>query len=170
MFWSDWGVTAKIERSTLLGESRKTIVSGGLVWPNDIAIDYKKKKLFWTEAKLDKIECSDYNGNNRLVIYQRRGIHPFGIVVLGSFLYWTDWKTGLHIMNLTNNGSVTSRTLPGPQSSLFGLARITGNLSKFIVFEFHSFMFMVLANHYFILFINLTKMFILISQKALHAI
>ena len=163
MFWSDWGVTAKIERSTLGGESRKTIVSGRLVRPNGIAIDYKNKKLFWTEAKLDKIECSDYNGSNRLVIFQQSGIEPFGIVVLGSFLYWTDWKTGLHIMNLTNNGSVTSRTLPGPQSKLFGLARITGNLSKFISFEFHSFMFMVLANHYFILSIWIT-------QVALHAI
>lgn len=112
MFWTDWGRKAKIERSTLSGESRKIIVFRGLVWPNGIAIDRKNKKLIWAEAKLDKIETSDYNGNNRQVLYMHRGIHPFGIVIRGTFLHWTDWIYGLQTMNISDRGSVISHRLP----------------------------------------------------------
>ena len=51
------------------GESRLPVVSTSLRWPNGIAIDYSKQKLYWTDAGLDKIERSNLDGTNREVNY-----------------------------------------------------------------------------------------------------
>lgn len=58
MYWTDWGKTAKIERASLDGAQRKTIISGGLIWPNGLVIDEEHSVLYWADAKLDKIETS----------------------------------------------------------------------------------------------------------------
>ncbi|KAG1706633.1 Low-density lipoprotein receptor-related protein 4 [Nymphon striatum] len=92
MFWSDWGENPKIERSFLDGSNRKIIVSSNLAWPNDLSIDYKMKKLYWADAKLDKIEYSDFNGKNRRIVLTSLP-HPFGLTMDDSHIYWTDWKT-----------------------------------------------------------------------------
>ena len=44
MFWTDWGVPAKIERAGMDGSNRITIVSKDLKWPNGIAIDYTTQR------------------------------------------------------------------------------------------------------------------------------
>lgn len=59
MYWTDWGKTAKIERASMDGTNRKTIITGELVWPNGLVIDEERKILYWADAKLDKIETSD---------------------------------------------------------------------------------------------------------------
>ena len=59
MYWSDWGKAAKIERALMDGTQRKTIISGGLVWPNGLTIDEVQGVLYWADAKEDKIETSD---------------------------------------------------------------------------------------------------------------
>ena len=135
LFWTDWGRIAKIERSTLNGGSRTTVVSGNLVWPNGIAIDYNSRMLVWVDAKLDKIETSDYNGNNRRVLHQQAGIHPFGVVVKRPFIYWTDWHRGLQQLDLSNNGTVSGHKLPGgtPFGISFLIAPTKNERKSFIV-------------------------------------
>jgi len=59
MYWTDWGVTPKIERASLDGSNRGTIVWGQLKWPNGLVIDKASQRLFWADAGLDKIETSD---------------------------------------------------------------------------------------------------------------
>ena len=79
--------------------------------------------LVWADAKLDKIETSDYNGNNRRVLHQQAGIHPFGVVVKRPFIYWTDWRKGLQQLDLSNNGTLTNfRLLDG---NPFGMSLLT---------------------------------------------
>ena len=68
MYWTDWGSTAKIERSSMSGDSRSAIVTSNLQWPNGIAIDSSQKKLYWTDAGYDKIERSNLDGLAREVI------------------------------------------------------------------------------------------------------
>lgn len=110
MFWSDWGNQAKIEVAHMDGENRyysldvlkmaiskpfyfrKTLISKKLEWPNGLAIDRPTNRLYWNDAKLSTIESSDLNGKDRKLIINNVP-HPYGLVVVGSHVYWTDWQT-----------------------------------------------------------------------------
>ncbi|CAB0016513.1 unnamed protein product, partial [Nesidiocoris tenuis] len=57
MFWSDWfEPRPKIEKSSLDGSSRTLLVKDHLGWPNNLALDIPAKKVYWCDAKTDKIE------------------------------------------------------------------------------------------------------------------
>lgn len=92
MFWSDWGKQAKIESAHMDGSNRKTLISDRLVWPNGLAIDRPAQRLYWNDGKLSTIESSDLDGKNRKVIITKAP-HPYGLVVVGNHIYWTDWET-----------------------------------------------------------------------------
>lgn len=49
LFWTDW-THPKIERSTMAGNLRKTIVKTDLGWPNGLSIDYDEDMIYWADA------------------------------------------------------------------------------------------------------------------------
>ena len=64
LYWTDWGSISKIERVQLddglsVAGNRRVIVGNGLEWPNGLAADAPNDRLYWADAKLDKIETSD---------------------------------------------------------------------------------------------------------------
>lgn len=61
MFWTDWGAVPKIERAALDGSMRRVVVNTDLGWPNGVVVDADLKKIYWCDAKMDKIEVK----NNR---------------------------------------------------------------------------------------------------------
>ena len=63
MYWTDWGSPPKIERASLDGDRRQTIVEGELKWPNGLVIDSASRRLYWADAALDKIEMSNLQVN-----------------------------------------------------------------------------------------------------------
>lgn len=56
MYWTDWGEHPKIERANLDGMDRVVLLNSSLGWPNGLALDYAAGKLYWGDAKTDKIE------------------------------------------------------------------------------------------------------------------
>lgn len=56
MYWTDWGEVPKIERADLDGMERVVMVNTSLGWPNGLALDYEDRKIYWGDAKTDKIE------------------------------------------------------------------------------------------------------------------
>ena len=58
MYWTDWGENPKIERATLDGSERLVLLNSSLGWPNGLALDHAAGKLYWGDAKTDKIEVS----------------------------------------------------------------------------------------------------------------
>lgn len=62
--------------------------------PNALTIDYENHKIYWADARLDKIERVDYDGRNRVVLTHSLPIHPFAMAVYGDMLFWTDWVLG----------------------------------------------------------------------------
>lgn len=56
MYWTDWGEVPKIERADLDGMERVVMVNTSLGWPNGLALDYTDRKIYWGDAKTDKIE------------------------------------------------------------------------------------------------------------------
>ena len=94
MYWTDWGANPKIEQADMDGSARQTIVTGNLLWPNGLTIDQATNRLFWADAKLDKIESSDLAGGNRQhMMSSSSNIHPFGLTLHQDMLYWADWNT-----------------------------------------------------------------------------
>ncbi len=60
MYWTDWGEVPKIERADLDGMERVVMVNTSLGWPNGLALDYDERKIYWGDAKTDKIEVGVY--------------------------------------------------------------------------------------------------------------
>lgn len=59
--------------------------------PNAITLDHGAQKLYWGDARLDKIERAEYDGTNRIVLSKATPQHPFDMAVYGEFIFWTDW-------------------------------------------------------------------------------
>ncbi|CAB1312135.1 unnamed protein product, partial [Coregonus sp. 'balchen'] len=92
LYWTDWGIPAKIERATLGGNFRVPIINTSLSQPNGLSIDYEERMLYWADASLDKIERSTLTGESRQVIM--RGVqYPYAMTVFQQDIYWTDWTT-----------------------------------------------------------------------------
>ena len=106
MYWSDWGSSPKIEQANMDSSARKTLVSSGLVWVNSLSLDYQNKLLYWCDAKLDKIERVDFQGNNRVLILDLSldNLHPFGLALFGEVFYWSDWYSrNVYRYNMTSS-------------------------------------------------------------------
>uniref|UniRef100_A0A3Q1HBP6 EGF-like domain-containing protein n=1 Tax=Acanthochromis polyacanthus TaxID=80966 RepID=A0A3Q1HBP6_9TELE len=89
LYWTDWGSPAKIERATLSGNFQTTIISGNLVSPNGLTLDYEERMLYWADSSLC-IERSTLTGENRQVIVH--GVtYPFAMTVFQQDIFWTDW-------------------------------------------------------------------------------
>jgi len=96
MFWTDWGVEGKIERAGMDGSQRKVIIPPGVVrWPNGLSLDLVMEKLYWVDAKLHVIGCSNLDGSNIRTILSSLDYlrHPFSISVFGGLMYWSEWDT-----------------------------------------------------------------------------
>lgn len=68
------------------------MIKENLQWPNGLAIDRPQGRIYWNDAKLKTIESSDFNGKDRKLIIKDVP-HPYGLVVVGNHMYWTDWQT-----------------------------------------------------------------------------
>lgn len=106
LFFSDWG-TSRIERTYLDGDNRERIVETNLGWPN--ALSAYDKRVYWTDAKLKRIESCSYEGNHRKIITQNLE-HPYGLAVTDNNIYYSDWKTMcLHSINRRNSSTQVVR-------------------------------------------------------------
>lgn len=86
LYWSDWGQTPCIERAYLDGSQRKVIVFQDVGFPNGITIDYKERRLYWTDALRHRIDTSDLNGQHRVQLIPEAK-NPFGMTQVAFFLF-----------------------------------------------------------------------------------
>ncbi|XP_076472712.1 low-density lipoprotein receptor-related protein 6-like [Babylonia areolata] len=92
MFWTDWGMTKKIEKANYDGSNRTTLVNTGLYYPNGLALDLPNNHLYWVDAGTDRVERCDLDGGNRKVMLQLGSSHHFfGLAREHQHLYMTDW-------------------------------------------------------------------------------
>lgn len=92
IYWVNRVVPPTIEEAALDGSRRITLISGNLVRPGPITLDIVEETLYWTDSRLQRIECYDLSyGTRRLLVDGDIG-NPKGITVLGDFLYWVDKK------------------------------------------------------------------------------
>ena len=112
MYWSDWGINARIERASMDGSNRMVLHGTRLVWPNALSIDLISERLYWADAKLRVIEVSHLDGSHRQVVAEGL-MHPFAMTLFGEYLYYTDWQFGgvLRVNKLSGNTSNNTKVL-----------------------------------------------------------
>ena len=94
LYWTDVGKNPKIEQAAMDGTARRVIVNENLGAPNGLTMDHSSNRLYWIDAKLDRIEEFDLNNRNRRVIlYFTTDVSPFGLTMNNDWLYWSEWKT-----------------------------------------------------------------------------
>lgn len=92
VYWTNWNSNAaSIQRAYITGFGMESIITTEIRMPNALTIDYDNHKIYWADARLDKIERADYDGRNRVVLTHSMPIHPFAMAVYGDMLFWTDW-------------------------------------------------------------------------------
>ena len=109
------GTISKIEKASLSGNQRVTVVTTYLYLPNGIELDKGNKRIFWVDAGYDRVETVDYNGNNRKILFQLRGLHPYGVALVAPFLFFTDWITyhEVHKLDATTGKVLRSYSING---------------------------------------------------------
>lgn len=115
MYWTDWGENAKLERSGMDGSDRTVLINNNLGWPNGLTVDKASSQLLWADAHTERIEAADLNGANRHTLVSPVQ-HPYGLTLLDSYIYWTDWQTrSIHRAdkNTGSNVILVRSNLPG---------------------------------------------------------
>ena len=107
LFWTDWGENPRIERASLDGTGRKTIISTKIFWANGITIDIPSRKLYFADSKLDYIDYCDYDGNNRKQVLSHNHylLHPHSLTIFEDTLYWTDRQLNRVLSCHKHNGT-----------------------------------------------------------------
>ena len=137
MFWTDWAENAKIERSFMDGNDRRTLISSSLSQPNGITIDYYSQKIYWSDSDLDKIEYSNYDGSGRTALEtMESGLnYPFSLTVANNLLFWTDLTTNkvyvTHKVHGSDTGNGYFATLALFPSSPYGIEAILSSRQKY---------------------------------------
>ena len=125
MIWTDWGEN-KIEYARLDGSGRHDLVKTNVGYPNGVSYDFASGRVYWCDAKTDKIEFVDLLPNENGVrargeVPIKKGgiVHPFGITVFNDYIYWTDWGKRAILRTDTNGTEIV--TMRSPHLSLMGL-------------------------------------------------
>ena len=91
MFWSVWEDPASIWSGSMDGLNGRTLHTE-LYQPTSLTADIEAQKIYWTAGKMGKIESSDYNGNNRITLYENPNSYFFGIAQDDYLLFFGDWR------------------------------------------------------------------------------
>ncbi|RWS10846.1 low-density lipoprotein receptor-related protein 4-like protein [Dinothrombium tinctorium] len=122
MYWSDWGKAPGIYESGMDGSIFKKIVSKNIIWPNGITIDATTRRLYWSDAKLYRIEYLDLFTKKRKVLLEAATVfHPYSMTVFEDELYWTDFVTySLDVCN-KNTGKNQTTLLRNHENYILGI-------------------------------------------------
>ena len=71
LFWSisNNNGYGRIERSFLDGSGRQTILKKGIIYPNDLSIDYMNKRILFVDVRARVIESANFDGNARRTLF-----------------------------------------------------------------------------------------------------
>lgn len=92
VFWVNWNSKRpSIQRAHTSGWKIESIIDDNITMPNAITIDHEMQRIYWVDARQDKIERCDLDGKERHVVLKGTPQHPFAIAVYQDYIFWTDW-------------------------------------------------------------------------------
>lgn len=126
MFWTNWGVSPKIERASMDGSDRTVLYHVSQTLPTGITIDYQTEKIYWTDMYWGTIECSNLDGSGGILLLAGN-IIPFSLTINDNMVFWSDWNSfGIHATHkiASTGGSVQYRSSRG---RLWGIEAVNPN-------------------------------------------
>ncbi|XP_071101709.1 prolow-density lipoprotein receptor-related protein 1-like isoform X1 [Haliotis cracherodii] len=128
LFWTNWNdQKPSIQSAFLTGYKPKSIITEDVRTPNGLTVDHRAQKLYWTDARLDKIERCEFDGSNRVIIVTKIPQHSFGIAVYGDFIYWTDWMLRAVLRANKYTGSGLTWLRKGIKRQPMGIMAVTND-------------------------------------------
>uniref|UniRef100_A0A8C4SRN2 Nidogen 2 n=1 Tax=Erpetoichthys calabaricus TaxID=27687 RepID=A0A8C4SRN2_ERPCA len=94
VYWTDVAGRTISKASLQAGSEPEIIINSGLLSPEGLAVDHVRRKMFWVDSGMDKIETARLDGTERRVLFDTDLVNPRAIVVDShrGNLYWTDWN------------------------------------------------------------------------------
>ncbi|XP_041126916.1 low-density lipoprotein receptor-related protein 2-like [Polyodon spathula] len=92
MYWSEIGGEPQIERAGMDGSSRKTLITKGLGWPINLALDLLSERIFWADDKFRCIGSANLDGTDIKLFQLLETPSPFSLSVFEDAIYWSDTK------------------------------------------------------------------------------
>ncbi|KAK7136165.1 hypothetical protein R3I94_014727 [Phoxinus phoxinus] len=95
LFWAESGASPRIERVSLDGTSRISLINSSIRSPVAISIDLPRGLLYWADSGLRTISRVAFDGQHRKMVVESNGYldQPFGLAVFESRVYWSDQFT-----------------------------------------------------------------------------
>ncbi|XP_050419520.1 low-density lipoprotein receptor-related protein 2 [Patella vulgata] len=116
IFFSDWlrnsMQNAYIARAYGDGSNVTKIREHQLGWPNGLCIDFEADRLYWVDAYFDRIQSTDFDGENLKTLGNHAITHPFGIALYKDDIYFTDWRMEA-ILKINKNGGKQTKLRSG---------------------------------------------------------
>ena len=110
MYWTVFGgAINRIERASMNGTSRTVIHGTNLMLPSGITLDYDTQTLYWVDWGYKKLEKSNADGSNRMVLTAVNIQCPFAIAVFNQRVYWGEFCQNVIFtisLNSPNNVSI----------------------------------------------------------------
>ncbi|XP_022793554.1 E-selectin-like isoform X2 [Stylophora pistillata] len=105
-----WETDTEIEKSALNGTQRVVMVRKMTNCPRGITLDRQRKLVFWVEDCGNRIDSSDYNGNNRKLLIQigDASDYFYGVVFTASSLFVGGYRSGTIFKVNTASGAVVN--------------------------------------------------------------
>ena len=89
LFWSDWGSNPHIGSAGMDGSKRTNIITTEIVWPNGLVVDETIQRIYWGDAKLNRIESSRIDGSDRKIL-PVKVTHPYALDIFENTIFWCD--------------------------------------------------------------------------------
>ncbi|KAK5847688.1 hypothetical protein PBY51_016796 [Eleginops maclovinus] len=94
VYWTDLSARTINRASMAAGAEPEILINGNLVSPEGLAVDEKRRLMFWVDSNPDMIESANLDGSGRRTLFDSDLVNPRAIIVVSSTgtLYWTDWN------------------------------------------------------------------------------
>ncbi|XP_048506028.1 low-density lipoprotein receptor-related protein 2 isoform X2 [Athalia rosae] len=131
IFFSEWDRPANISRAHTDGSNLIIFKNLTLGWPNGLAIDFKKDRLYWCDALLDHVQHSNLDGTDVKTVNSRLIRHPFSIAIYEEWMYITDWRLDAIIRLHKETGEQEVVLVREPATNrLYGVKVFSRNVQK----------------------------------------
>uniref|UniRef100_A0A8D0AXU5 Nidogen 2 n=1 Tax=Sander lucioperca TaxID=283035 RepID=A0A8D0AXU5_SANLU len=94
VYWTDLSARTINRASMATGAEPEILINTNLVSPEGLAVDVKRRLMFWVDSNPDIIESANLDGSGRRTLFDTDLVNPRAIIVVSSTgtLYWTDWN------------------------------------------------------------------------------
>ncbi|XP_061571402.1 nidogen-2 [Cololabis saira] len=94
VYWTDLSARTINRAPMRTGAEPEILINTNVVSPEGLAVDVRRRLMFWVDSAPDVIEVANLDGSGRRTLFNTDLVNPRSIIVVSSTgtLYWTDWN------------------------------------------------------------------------------